>query len=263
MAFPLTGKTALITGSTSGIGLGIAETFAANGANVMLNGFGRPEEIEKTVKDLQAKSTGKIGFCPADDGDRAAVREMVDRANRELGPVQILVNNVGVQHVEAIETFPDDQWDKIINLNLSSAFFTTKAVIPAIKAAKWGRIINVASVHGLIASPFKSAYVAAKHGLVGLTKVTALELAEFGGTANAICPGYVFTPLVEKQIPEQAKANNIPESEVPEKVFFKHHAIKDFVQVSQVAELALYLCSDAAKTMTGVALPVDCGWLAE
>lgn len=260
--FPLAGKTAVITGSTSGIGLAIAHGLAHAGANVMLNGFGSPDDIRKAVVAVKAESGSKVAYHPADDSNRDAVHDMIATAAQELGPVQILVNNVGVQHVEPLETFPDDQWEKIIALNLSSAFYTTKAVIPAIKAEKWGRIINIASVHGLIASPFKSAYVAAKHGLVGLTKVTALELAPFGATCNAICPGYVETPLVQKQIPEQAKARGISEADVKEKVFLEHHAIKEFVTTDQIAALALYLCSDMAATLTGVALPVDCGWIA-
>lgn len=259
---PLSGKTAVITGSTSGIGLAIAHGLAHAGANVMLNGFGSPDDIRKAVLAVKAESGSRVAYHPADDSDRDAVRDMIRAATQELGPVQILVNNVGVQHVEPLETFPDDQWEKIIALNLSSAFYATKAAIPAMKAAKWGRIINIASVHGLIASPFKSAYVAAKHGLVGLTRVTALELAPFGVTCNAICPGYVETPLVRHQIPEQAKARGIPETEVREKVFLEHHAIKEFVSTEQIAALALYLCSDGAATLTGVALPIDCGWTA-
>jgi 3-hydroxybutyrate dehydrogenase len=258
----LSGKTALVTGSTSGIGLAIAHSLARAGASVMLNGFGSADDIRVAVEGVKHEHGGKVAYHPADDSKPDAVRAMVAAAEQELGPVQILVNNVGVQHVEAMVTFPDAQWEKIIALNLSSAFYATKAVIPAITAHGWGRIINIASVHGLIASPFKSAYVAAKHGLVGLTKVTALELAGVGATCNAICPGYVETPLVQQQIPEQAKARGISEAEVRDRVFLEHHAIKAFVTTDQIAALALYLCSDAAATLTGVALPVDCGWVA-
>jgi 3-hydroxybutyrate dehydrogenase len=258
----LKGKTALVTGSTSGIGLGIAKAFAAQGVNLVINGFAKPEEVEREVAGLKQLGI-EVMFSGADMSKPAEIRQMAADAVKKFGAVDILVNNAGIQHVESIDTFPDDKWDAIIAINLSSAFHTTKALAPAMKQKKWGRIINVSSVHGLVASAYKSAYVAAKHGIMGLTKVTALDLAEFGITCNAICPGYVNTPLVQKQIPEQAKAHGISEKEVIEKVFLKNHAVKEFVEVEAIAALALYLCSDDARTLTGTGIPVDAGWTAQ
>ncbi len=253
------GKTALITGSTSGIGLGIAQHFAKLGCNIVMNGFGEAAQIEADRKALE--SHGIIAhYSDADMSKPNAIEAMTREALAKFSTIDILVNNAGIQHVKPIDEFPPEKWDAILAINLSSAFHTTRLLAPAMKQAGWGRIINIASVHGLVASAYKAAYVAAKHGIVGLTKVTALDLAEFGITANAICPGYVKTPLVEKQIPEQAKAHGISEKEVIEKVFLKNHAIKSFVEVSDIAALAEFLCSEAAKTLTGTALPLDAGW---
>lgn len=258
----LTGKSAIVTGSTSGIGLGIARALAEQGANVMLNGFGDAAEIEKIRKSLEKEFKVKVVYSDADMSKPEEIRKMADDARKAFGGVDILVNNAGIQHVETVENFPDDKWEKIIAINMSSAFHATKAVAPDMKKKGWGRIINVASVHGLTASPYKSAYITAKHGVVGFTKSAALDLAEHGITVNAICPGYVNTPLVQKQIPEQAKEHGISEEEVVEKVMLKNHAIKEFVEVEQLGALATFLCSDAASNMTGASLPVDGGWMA-
>jgi 3-hydroxybutyrate dehydrogenase len=256
----LSGKTALITGSTSGIGLGIAKKFAENGANIVLNGFGEQKEINELVAKMQKDYKVKVMYSDADVSKPQAIRDMCNKAIATFGGVDILVNNAGIQNVQPIDEFKDEKWDAIIAINLSSAFHTIKHTVKHMKQQKWGRIINMASVHGLVASPYKAAYVAAKHGIVGLTKVVAQDLAEFGITCNAICPGYVNTPLVQKQIPEQAKAHGISEAEVIKKVFFENHFIKQFIEVEDLAEIALFLCSDACKTLTGVALPVDAGW---
>jgi 3-hydroxybutyrate dehydrogenase len=258
----LKGKVAVVTGSTSGIGLGIADAFAKDGANVMLNGFGDAKEIEKTRSDLAAKYNVRVLYSGADMSKPDQVSGMVDQANRELGRVDILVNNAGIQHVAPIDEFPEGKWDAILAINLSSAFHATKAALPGMKARNWGRIINVASAHGLVASPFKSAYVAAKHGVVGLTKVTAMEVAELGITCNAICPGYVWTPLVEKQIPDQMKAHNMGRDEVIKKVLLHNQPNKRFATVEEMGALAAFLCSDGAASITGTALPVDGGWTA-
>jgi 3-hydroxybutyrate dehydrogenase len=255
-------KTALITGSTSGIGLGIAKAFAQNGANIVLNGFARPEEVDAISQEITAMGV-QVMYSGADMSKPAEIRQMAQEALKKFGSVDILVNNAGIQHVESIDTFPDDKWDAIIAINLSSAFHTIKSLAPAMKAKKWGRIINISSVHGLVASEFKSAYVSAKHGIMGLTKTAALDLAPYGITANAICPGYVNTPLVQKQIPEQAKAHGISESEVKEKIFLKNHAVKEFVEVDDIAALSLFLCGNHAHTITGTALTIDAGWSAQ
>ncbi len=255
-------KVALVTGSTSGIGLGLAKGFAAAGAHVVLNGFGEADEIERTRSDLASSYGVQVLYDGADMTDPDAIENMMTRTETELGPVDILVNNAGIQHVEAIEDFPVAKWDAIIAINLSSAFHTTRLAIPAMKAKSWGRIINVASAHGLVASPFKSAYVAAKHGIVGMTKTVALEVAEAGITVNAICPGYVRTPLVEAQIPDTAKARGITEEEVVRDVMLEPQPTKRFVEVEELASLATYLCSDAAASLTGTALPMDGGWTA-
>ena len=259
----LAGKTAIVTGSTSGIGLGIAHAFAEAGMHVMLNGFGDKAEIEKTRMDLEESCHIKTAYSAAAMSNPADIVGMVEDARRLLGKVDVLVNNAGIQHVEAIETFPIIKWDAIIAIDLSSAFHAMRAAVPEMKARKWGRIINIASAHGLVASPFKSAYVAAKHGLLGLTKTVALETAEHGITVNAICPGYVLTPLVQKQIPETAKARGISEEQVVRDVLLHAQPTRRFVTTEQVGALALFLCSDAAASMTGTALPIEGGWTAQ
>ena len=259
----LAGKTAIVTGSTSGIGLGIARAFAEAGMHVMLNGFGDKAEIEKTRMDLEESCHIKTAYSAADMSKPADIVGMVEDARRLLGKVDVLVNNAGIQHVEAIETFPIAKWDAIIAIDLSSAFHAMRAVVPEMKARRWGRIINIASAHGLVASPFKSAYVAAKHGLLGLTKTVALETAEHGITVNAICPGYVLTPLVRKQIPETAKARGISEEQVVRDVLLHAQPTRRFVTTEQIGALALFLCSDAAASMTGTALPIEGGWTAQ
>ncbi len=258
----LKGKSAIITGSTSGIGLGIAEAFAKEGINVMINGFGDAADIEKERSNLEKKYKVKALYSGADMSKPEQIRQMVEEAEKGFGAVDILVNNAGIQNVQPIDEFDDKKWDAIIAINLSSNFHTIKAVAKGMKKRKWGRIINVASVHGLVASPYKSAYVTSKHGAIGLTKAAALDLAPDGITVNAICPGYVDTPLVRKQIPQQAKEHGISEEEVIEKVLLKNHFIKKFVEVSDLAALALFLCSDAADAMTGQALTMDGGWTA-
>ncbi len=254
-------KTILITGSTSGIGLGIAKAFAEKGYNVAFNGL-EPNgaEIAQQVADQY-----KIAhtFSPANLMQPDAIRTMVANAIKTFGTIDVLVNNAGIQFVAPIDEFPDEKWDAIIAVNLSAAFHVTKAVWPAMKAQKFGRIINIASAHGLRASEFKSAYVAAKHGIVGFTKTMGLEGAPYGITCNAICPGYVDTPLVEQQIPAQAKAHNMTEKEVIEKVFLERHAVKEFIPIELLAQTALFLASDDAKTITGIAMPVDAGWTAQ
>lgn len=258
----LTGRVAIVTGSTSGIGLGIAKALAAEGAAVMLNGFGDAVEIERTRLDL-ARATGvDVAFMAADIGQPPQIEELARRAEAELGPVDILVNNAGIQHVAPIEDFPATKWDAILAINLSAVFHLTRAVIGGMKARRWGRIVNIASAHGLVASPFKGAYVAAKHGVVGFTKVTALEGAEHGVTANAVCPGYVWTPLVEKQIEDQAKAHGIPREQVIRDVLLAQQPNKRFATVEELAALTAFLCSDVAQSITGTAMPVDGGWVA-
>jgi 3-hydroxybutyrate dehydrogenase len=259
--FPmLDGKSAIVTGSTSGIGLGIARAFAAAGADVMLNGFGQPDEIEATRHLLQQEYGVKVLYSGADMSRPEQIRALAAEAAAGFGHVDIVVNNAGIQHVAPIEEFPDAKWDQIVAINLSSAFHLIKAVVPQMKARRFGRIINIASAHGLTASPFKSAYVAAKHGMVGLTKTVAIELAEFGITANTICPGYVKTPLVEAQIADQAKAHGISPEAVVRDVMLVHQARKEFVKVDELAALAVFLASDAAASMTATALAMDGGW---
>jgi len=261
----LNGKTAIVTGSTSGIGLGIAQGLAARGANVVLSGFGDADEIETTRAGLAAE-TGVgvgVGYSGADMSDPAAIRDMVAEAKERFGAVDILVNNAGIQHVAPVEEFPDAKWDAILAINLSSAFHAAKAVLSGMRAQGWGRIVNIASAHGLVASPFKSAYVAAKHGMIGLTRTIALETAEAGVTVNAICPGYVRTPLVEAQIAGQAQAHGISEEEVVRDVLLASQPNKAFVETGQLAALVAFLCSDDAATLTGAALPVDGAWTAQ
>lgn len=254
---------AVVTGSTSGIGLGIATAFAAEGWNVMLNGFGDADKIEQTRAGLEEKYGAKVLYNGADMTKPEEIRNLIDEAQNAFGQVDVLVNNAGIQHVSPVEDFPEGKWDAIIAINLTSAFHTTKAVFAGMKSRGFGRIINVASAHGLVASPFKSAYVAAKHGIVGFTKTIALEGAEFGVTCNAICPGYVKTPLVEAQIPDTAKARGMSEEEVIQKVILEAQPTKQFVTVDQVGALAVFLCSDNAAQMTGAAHQIDGGWVAK
>ena len=248
---------------TSGIGLGIARALASAGMNVMLNGFGDQGDIETTRNELAGEFGVDVVYSPADMSKPADIRTMTDFAQQRFGQVDVLVNNAGIQHVEAIETFPIDRWDAIIAIDLSSAFHGMRGVIPGMKARRWGRIINIASAHGLVASPFKSAYVAAKHGLLGLTKTAALETAEFGITVNAICPGYVLTPLVQKQIPETARACGISEEDVIRNVLLHAQPTRQFVTTEQIGALTAFLCSDSAASITGAALPIEGGWTAQ
>ncbi|MEM9683970.1 MAG: 3-hydroxybutyrate dehydrogenase [Pseudomonadota bacterium] len=257
------GRNAIVTGSTSGIGLGMAQGFAKAGMNVVINGFGDPDEIEKTRAALAAETGVSVLYSPADMTKPAEIDGMIALAKEVFGSVDVLVNNAGIQHVAPIEEFPDEKWDAIIAINLSSAFHTIQRVVGDMKARGWGRIINLASAHGLVASPYKSAYVAAKHGILGLTKTVALEVAEQGITVNAICPGYVKTPLVEAQIPDTAAARGITEEEVVRDVMLEPQPTKRFVEVDEVAALAVFLCSDGAGSITGASLPVDGGWTAQ
>ena len=257
------GKNAIITGSTSGIGLGIAEAMAAAGMNVMLNGFGDADEIEATRRRLADSSGVKVAYNGADMTKPAEIEALVRETERDFGQVDVVVNNAGIQNVQPVEEFPVAKWDAILAINLSSAFHTTRLTLGGMKQRGWGRIINVASAHGLVASPFKSAYVAAKHGMLGLTKTVALEAAEQGVTVNAICPGYVLTPLVQNQIPDTAKARGITEDEVIKDVMLGNQPTKEFVTTEQLGGLAVFLCSDAAASITGAALPMDGGWTAQ
>jgi 3-hydroxybutyrate dehydrogenase len=257
------GKTALVTGSTSGIGLGIAEKYAAAGANIVLNGLGRLDEIEALRERLEKQYGVAVRYDAADMMDPAAIESMIVKAVAEFGAVDILVNNAGIQHVAPIDEFPPDKWNAIIAINLVSSFHTIRHALPGMKKRKWGRIVNIASAHALVASPFKSAYVAAKHGIAGLTKTVALEVAELGITVNAICPGYVRTPLVEKQIPDTARARGITEEAVVRDVLLSAQPTKKFVTIDEVAALAAYLASDAAASINGAVLPIDGGWTAQ
>jgi 3-hydroxybutyrate dehydrogenase len=259
----LKGKSAIVTGSTSGIGLGIAEAFAREGMNLVINGSRNTPEAEEIRNRLASTYGVKVVFLPADMGKVAAVEEFVKKSVEAIGPIDILVNNAGMQHVCPIEDFPVEKWDQIIALNLSAAFHTTRLVIPGMKQKGWGRIVNVASAHALVASPFKSAYVAAKHGILGLTKTVALEVAEKGITCNAVCPGYVLTPLVEKQIPDTAKARGITIEEVKRDVLLKAQPTKQFVTVEQVAGTTVFLCGDAAASITGTHIAIEGGWVAQ
>jgi 3-hydroxybutyrate dehydrogenase len=258
----LKGKTALITGSTSGIGLGIAKRFAAEGANVILNGMGNLGEIEALRAQLERDFHVAVRYDGADMTDPAGIEAMIKKAIGEFGAIDVLVNNAGIQHVAPIDEFPPDKWNAIIAINLVSSFHTIRHALPAMKSRKWGRIINIASAHALVASPFKSAYVAAKHGIAGLTKTVALEVAEVGITVNAICPGYVLTPLVEKQIPDTARTRGITEAQVIKDVLLAAQPTKQFVTIEQVASLAAYLASDDAASINGALLPIDGGWTA-
>jgi len=259
---PLEGRTAIVTGSTSGIGLGIATALAQAGAAVMLNGFGNPQEIEAQRAAMAGENDVDVGYDSADMSDRDAILMMAERAVARFGQVDIVVNNAGIQHVAPLGAFAPAKWDAILAINLSSAFHLIQATFEPMKKRGYGRIINIASAHGLVASPFKSAYVAAKHGMVGLTKVVALEGAEFGVTANAICPGYVWTPLVEQQINDQAKSHGIARDAVIRDVFLKNQPTRRFATVEEIGALATFLCTDTAASITGTALPVDGGWTA-
>ena len=250
-------RSAIVTGSTSGIGLGIARAFAEQGADVMLNGFGNVDEIEFTRAEMERTHRVKVRYSGADMSKPVQIRAMAAEAEAAFGKV---VNNAGIQHVAPIEEFPEAKWDAIVAINLSSAFHLIKAVVPGMKARRFGRIVNIASAHGLTASPFKAAYVTAKHGLIGLSKTVALEVAEFGITSNTICPGYVKTPLVDQQIAGQAKAHGISEADVVRDVLLVHQARKDFVRVDELAALAVFLASDAAASMTASAIAMDGGW---
>lgn len=259
----LKGKTGVVTGSTSGIGLGIARALAKDGANVVINGFGEKDAIEKERAGIEKDFGVKALYSPADMTKPAEIAAMIATAEKTFGSVDVLVINAGIQYVSPIEDFPIEKWDQIIAINLTSAFHCIRAAVPGMKRRKWGRIISTASAHSLVASPFKSAYVSAKHGIAGLTKTVALELATFGVTCNCISPGYVWTPLVEKQIPDQMKTHNMTAEQVKRDIILDAQPTKEFVTVDQVASLALYLCSEEAKSITGANLSIDGGWTAE
>ena len=259
----LQGKTAIITGSTSGIGLGIARALGGAGANLMLNGFGDVAQIEALRAGLAKELGVKIAYSGADMSKPAQIRDMIALATQELGTVDILVNNAGIQHTSPVESFPDDRWDAVIAINLSSNFHAIKAVLPQMKGRNWGRIVNIASVHGLVASVEKSAYVAAKHGVLGLTKTVALEVAATGITCNAICPGWVLTPLVQGQIDDRAEREGIPVEQAKVELLGEKQPSGEFATPEQIGALCVFLCSEAAGQIRGVALPVDGGWLAQ
>jgi len=258
----LKGKAALVTGSTSGIGLGIAEALAGAGANIVLNGLGDPGEIERLRRELAKRHDVEVVYQGADMSRPEAITQMMRAAVDRFGALDVVVNNAGIQHVAPIEEFPVEKWDAILAINLSAAFHTMRLALPAMKKKGWGRIVNIASAHALVASPFKAAYVSAKHGIAGLTKTVALEAAEAGITVNAICPGYVWTPLVEKQIPDTARSRGISEEQVKRDVLLAAQPTKKFVTVEEVAALTLFLCGDAAASLTGAILPLDGGWTA-
>lgn len=258
----LKGKNALVTGSTSGIGLAIARALAAQGANVTINGFGAADAIEAERAGIEKDFGVHCRYSGADMSKPTEIAAMVSEAEAAFGSLDILVNNAGIQHVSPVEDFPLEKWDQIIAINLSSVFHATRAAVPGMKKRKWGRIINTASAHSLVASPFKSAYVSAKHGVAGFTKTIALELATHGVTVNCISPGYVWTPLVEKQIPDTMKARNLTKEQVINDVLLTAQPTKQFVTVEQVAAFALFLCSDAASQMTGSNYSMDGGWTA-
>jgi len=258
----LKGKVALVTGSTSGIGLAIARAYAKEGADVVINGFGDATAIEQERAGIEKDFGVKAIYSGADMSKGDEIAAMVADAQKQLGSVDLLVNNAGIQFVSPVEEFPIEKWNQIIAINLSAAFHATRAAVPGMKAKKWGRIINTASAHALVASPFKSAYVSAKHGVAGLTKTVALETAEHGITVNAICPGYVWTPLVERQIPDTMKARGLTRDQVIKDVLLTAQPTKQFVTVEEIAGLAVYLASDLARSITGAILSIDGGWTA-
>ena len=262
MGKALAGRSAVVTGSTSGIGLAIARAFAAEGANVMLNGLGDAAEIEKLRAGIEKEHGVKVRYDGADMTRPEQIRELVSKAESDFGAIDILVNNAGIQHVAPIDQFPEERWDAIIAINLSSAFHATKAALPGMKRRRWGRIVNIASAHGLVASPNKSAYVAAKHGIVGFTKAAAIETAEEGIRVNAICPGFVHTPLVQKQIEDRAREAGISEERATKEIVLAPQPTKEFVTVEQIAATALFLCSEGAAQVNGASIAVDGGWTA-
>ncbi len=259
----LSGRTALITGSTSGIGLAMAQAMADAGANIILNGLGDPDRIEGIRADIAARNDVEVIYDGANMLAPAEISNMVRKAGERFGVVDILINNAGIQYVSAIDEFPDDKWQDIININLTSNFHTIKAALPGMKQQDWGRIINLSSAHGLVASPYKSAYVAAKHGVVGLTKTVALEIARQQITCNAICPGYVRTPLVEGQIDDQMKVHDMSREDVINDIMLIAQPSKRFVEVEEIGQIAVFLCSPAARSINGVSLPVEGGWTAK
>lgn len=259
----LKGRRALVTGSTSGIGLGIARALARQGCSVTLNGFGDAGEIESIRAQMDAQSEGQVSYSPADMREPEQIEGMIRAAQQHMGGLDILVNNAGIQFVSPIETFPPEKWNDIIAINLSSSFHTMRAALPGMVEAGWGRVVNIASAHALVASPFKAAYVAAKHGIAGLTKTVALEMAEKGVTVNAIAPGYVETPLVTGQIKDTAKARGITEEEVVRDVMLLAQPTKKLITIEQVADMALFLCDEKASSITGTVLSIDGGWTAK
>ena len=258
----LAGKVAVITGSTSGIGLGIARSLAHAGASVVLNSFSNSDEDHQIARNLSKDTGAEVAYIQADMSDGAACRALITKAADRFGPVDVLVNNAGIQHVSGIDEFPAEKWDAVIAINMSSAFHTTAAALPLMRKAGWGRVINIASAHGLTASPYKSAYVTAKHGVVGMTKTVALETAQEPITANAICPGYVLTPLVDEQIPDTMKKYDMNRDTVIKEVLLERQPSKEFATVEQVGGTAVFLCSDAAAQITGTTISIDGGWTA-
>ena len=259
----LKGKAAVVTGSTSGIGLGIASALAAQGCSVMLNGFGDAQAVEELRQKLASEHRVGVGYSPADMSKPAQIRELVAETVKQFGGLDVLVNNAGIQYVAKVVDFPEERWDAIIAINISAAFHATKAALPHMVAKKWGRIINIASAHGLVASGEKAAYVTAKHGVVGLTKVVAIESANDGITCNAICPGWVLTPLVQKQIEARAAAEGITVQQANDDLLREKQPMLDFTTPEQIAALAVFLCGDTARTITGAALSIDGGWTAQ
>jgi 3-hydroxybutyrate dehydrogenase len=259
----LNGKAAIVTGSTSGIGLGIAEALAAQGCAVMLNGFGDAAAIEAQRAQLASKHGVPVGYSSADMAKPPQIRELVAETVRQFGSIDILVNNAGIQHVAKLVDFPEERWDAVIAINMSAAFHSTKTALPYMTARKWGRIINIASAHGLVASADKAAYVTAKHGIVGLTKVAAIEGAADGITCNAICPGWVLTPLVQKQIEARAAAAGISVQQANQELLREKQPLLEFSTPEQIGALVVFLCSEAARTITGAALSIDGGWVAQ
>ena len=256
-------KTALVTGSTSGIGLAIATELASRGMNIVLNGFGDSTDIEAIRSGLALAHDVDVLYDGADMSSQDAIEAMLARVTKQFGGIDVLVNNAGIQHVAPVDEFPVDKWNAILAINLTAAFHTTRLALPYMKSNGWGRIVNIASAHALVASPYKSAYVAAKHGIAGFSKTVALEVAEAGITANAICPGYVLTPLVEEQIPDTAKARGLSEEQVKRDVLLAAQPTKRFVTTDEVAQLVAFLCSDAAASITGTVMPIDGGWTAQ